>query len=434
MNTIDLAGLRLYSHAEVDQLMAESFRRRAQIEREDGEELECAHASLRTTPHRKDEVRYGEGATRVALATNLEATRPRTPAAMVPKARMLEHETFASGESSIDSPSGNVSDESTGDAELDSLLAALVASPDVREPSAAMVPIACVAPPDATEFDDVSVGEAPPLAGVAATLLVGPEALDRFPVASICEVPEFDDPVLALTGLCRDLQKHKSYRAVRARYCQISLRMNMEGKYAPAFRPRPRGEAPKGDPVHMLVFRDQLVIDYHWCHATRMFMSPSDVGHAHVLDLQADFDLIAAWLLTGANQTPKFRATEAMCLTRMQQCQTMRLHGPELEARLVAISGEYRRSGGKSRSELAKAKTAIGEWIERDPRMRKHQTSYERLWLARELLGPGASPSLIANLHALMEGEQPLDRKTMAGKLNRLYRNVDAFLKAPGTL
>lgn len=178
----------------------------------------------------------------------------------------------------------------------------------------------------------------------------------------------------------------------------------------------------------MLVHRDQLVIDYHWCYTTRMPLSPTDARHAHVLDLQADFDFAAAWSLTSERHTRKFRAAEAMCLTPFQQCQTMRLHGQELEARMVAISGTYRKSAGKSNSDWARAKTAIGQWIERDPRMRKHQVSYERLWLSRELLGPGAAMQLIAELHGLMGGERPLSRKTIADKLDRLSKNVDATM------
>lgn len=439
MDATDLAGLRLHSQAEVDQLMAESAKRQAQYEREDREKRESARAALRTTPHSKGEAPHGASAPYDALSLKWEALRQRTLAAIAPKARTVEHGPAVAGETSPDSPSGDPSGETTGDPELDRLLAVLEASPDARAPSAAMESIVCATSPDSIEADDIGAGagETPASAGDAVrrsgASRVGREALDPFPVTRSCEVPEFDDPVLALTVLCRELQAHKNYRAVRTRYCQISLRMNLEGRYAPAFRPRPRGEAPKDDPLHMLVYRDQLVIDYHWCHAMRMSLSPADVGHAHVLDLQADFDFAAAWLLTGAHQTPQFRATEAMCLTPLQQCQTMRLHGKDVQARLDALSGGYRRSGGKSRSELAKAKTAIAQWIERDPRMRKHQISYERLWLARELLGPGAPIQSIAVLHGFMGGEQPLARKTLADKISRLCKNVDATLKAAST-
>jgi hypothetical protein len=261
------------------------------------------------------------------------------------------------------------------------------------------------------------------------TTAAPPMGLDRFPVSNLHEVPAFDDPGRELAALCRALQVHRDYLAVRDLYCQLSIRMNLQGAIAPAFRPRPRVEAPKGADIHMRLHRDRLVIDYHWCHAKRIPLSPTDAGHAHLHDLETDFDFTSAWVLTGRNQTPKYRAAEALCLTPLQQCQTMKLHSQELCERLVRIYGVYRKSKGNTHSPLAKATTAIGKWAERDPRIEPYKVSYEKLWLAQEMLGADGIVQSIAELHALMLGAQPLARKTVADKLKRLTKNVGVALK-----
>lgn len=264
-------------------------------------------------------------------------------------------------------------------------------------------------------------------------LLTTSSTLDRFPVAALHDVPEFIDPGREVAALCREVRESNDYLAARDRYCVISIRMNLDGLFAPAFRHRPRVQAPNNDSIHMQMHRDRLVIDYHWCHATGMQLSPTDPDHAHLLDLEHDFDFAEAWSLAQRNQFGKYRAAEALCLTPLHQCQTMTLHGLELKARLEQIHKTYRNSKGAARGPFAKAITAIGQWAERNKRIEAERVSYEKLWLARAMLGEDGTDQAIAALHALMLGKSPLYRKTIAGKLATLKRNVDVALKPTTT-
>lgn len=270
-----------------------------------------------------------------------------------------------------------------------------------------------------------------------AVLAVAPPAasvgLDCFPVADMADVPECDDPASELAALFRELSAHKDYPAVRTRCCQLAIHMNVLGAVAPAFRDWPRGVAPWGSAINTLITRDQIVIDYHWCHAKQMPLSPTDDVHKHLLDLDSDFDFKMAWELSGKHRKAMYRATEALCLTPLQQCQTIQLRGRDLHERMEHMCGGYRKSKGKSHSSLAMATAAIGQWINGKPRFKSHRISYLSLWQARELLGPDASKQSIAELHALMLGAQPLDRKTIAGKLNTLSKVVDGVLKPAST-
>lgn len=258
-------------------------------------------------------------------------------------------------------------------------------------------------------------------------------ALDHFPVADLDGVPEFDDPDGELAALFRQLVHHKDYPAVRTRCCQISIRMNLRGAVAPAFRYWPRGVGGFHSKISTLIMRDQMVIDYHWCHARGMTLSPTDDFHKHLLDLETAFDFTMAWKLSGKLYKSAYRAGEALCLTSLQQCQTLQLRGHEVHERMERMYKGYFKSGAKSHSELAKVSAAIGVWIEKDPRIKQQRDSYLRLWEARELLGPGASIRSIRDLHALMLGVAPLDAKTIADKLNRLSKNVDFTLKPSAT-
>jgi hypothetical protein len=245
-----------------------------------------------------------------------------------------------------------------------------------------------------------------------------------FPVQDLSKLPEFDNPLGKLNVICRDLFTHKDYSSVRSSYCQASIHMNLLGLLAPAFRPKVKAHAPKNDPIHMLLHRDQLVIDYHWCYAQRMQLSPKDDAHAMLMNEDMDFDFAVALKLSAKKHKSIFRAAEALCLTPFQQCQTMKLHSLELDALLKSIGGGWRESGGKSSSKLALVKREIGRWVERNKRIAPERSSYECLWLARQTLGPDTPNQQIADLHALMVGFAPLDRTTIRDKLKLLDKHV----------
>jgi hypothetical protein len=252
-----------------------------------------------------------------------------------------------------------------------------------------------------------------------------PVDLSVFPIKSASEVLEFDEPMLEMEAISRELLTHKDYGQVRARYCLLSIRMNLEGRQAPRFRLKLISGAKRMDPIHMVMHRDRVVIDYHWCHSTKMVISANEAAHTALFDAQ-DFDFAAAWRLSAKKWTLAFRAAEALCLTRFQQSQTMTLHDHELVKLLKDFGSGWRASAGKSTSKLASVKRQINQWAERDQRIVDERHSYESLWIVREMLGPGASNSEIATLHALAVGGSVRDRASIRDRLKRLENNLRA--------
>jgi hypothetical protein len=228
----------------------------------------------------------------------------------------------------------------------------------------------------------------------------------------------------AMEALCRELLLDRDYARVRDQYCTLSIELNMAGKIAPAFRPIMKPGAEYGDGIYHQVNRDQLVIDLHWCHAKKMVLSPNDPMYQGLFSHPAEFPFDLAYSLACERHKPGYRATEALCLTTMQQCQMLKLRGPALLERQAALHKGWRATGGTSVSKIATAKRQLAQWVERDKRMAQYRKSYETLWLASELLDPGAKPAQIAALSALMMGEDVLDRRTIGDKLKTLKKNV----------
>lgn len=244
-----------------------------------------------------------------------------------------------------------------------------------------------------------------------------------FPERLVSRIAEHDDPVDVLEKLCGVIRKPSDYRLARAQYVEISIQVNLSGRLAPAFRRKPKVDAKFGDTVHMLMFRDALVIDYHWCCSTMSELSPRDDAHARLMDPGLEFSFEGAWLLACKKLKGQYRGDEAMGLTTLQQCQTRYLQGPELLMRVAGLSSTYRASGGKFSNRHTVAMRKIREWTERHPRMKTERLVYERLWEARELLGP-ENGRLIGRLLALMLGDDERDRKTIKSKLGTLDKHI----------
>lgn len=252
-----------------------------------------------------------------------------------------------------------------------------------------------------------------------------PEISDsRFPIDDDASIPACSDPLRDLTDLCQRILEHKQYDLVRKRYCELSIQLNIQGKLAPAFRPVLKAGVPHNDPVYQLIHRDQQVIDLHWCHATKMNVLPDEPEHAAVFADPERFNFAGAWALSGKKWKQGYRAEQAMCLTTLQQCQLLTIRSSEIRDRQKKLDDGWRESGGKAAGMKARVKRAIGEWCERDKRILPHRRSYECLWQARELLGHGATNDQIAKLHALMTGENELDRTTVRDKLKKLDRKI----------
>lgn len=258
----------------------------------------------------------------------------------------------------------------------------------------------------------------------AITLASGETDFLRFPVTDVLTVKEYADPLRAMTELCQQLLMHKDYARVRGAYCHNSIRLNLVGRLAPGWRPQLKSGEKWGAAIHKVIHRDQVVIDLHWCHATKMPMTPNEPDHLALLGEGVEFQFDLAWMLAGKVWKSEFRAAEALCLTTFQQCQLLKLRGPEVAAFLKGVGAGWYVSGGKSVSKIAAVKREIGQWAERNKRIQPQRDSYGKLWLAREVLGRDTPKQQIAELHALMMGGEVQDRASIRDKLKSLDKNV----------
>lgn len=315
-----------------------------------------------------------------------------------------------------DAPEGEI------DPELDALLKSL-SRPD--EPTASC---AITAPAFDREAPSVTASVTPAEVKFATPSGVNPDCatdFGAFPVRDLTTLRQYDNALDAMHELCRQLLKDKDYAKVRDDYCHLSIRLNLIGKLAPAFRPQLKPGATLNSPVYHQINRDQVVIDLHWCHATRMPLMPKDIGHAALLCEATDFSFDSSWTLASMKWKKTYRAAEAMCLTSFQQCQMLVLRGTELEARIKSLDSGWRASKGKSTSKIAMATKKIAEWADRDERILNRRDDYLKLWLARELLGRSSTPQQLAKLHALMTNSEVKDRKTIRERLQRLDKHVE---------
>lgn len=319
---------------------------------------------------------------------------------------------------------------------LDELLKEIAAMPDEMVPSVlGATPPELVAHPPAPSVGDKEICIGKSIAGEATIAASATEAI-RAPVKFSCPTDQFplsgladallphEDAFARLKSLSKQIQAGSDYSELRLDFCIQSIRMNLEGRIAPAYRPAAKRAGAFNDPIYHLIHRDQQVIDLHWCHATEMMLLPSESRYADILEDRGCFDFDAAWGVSGRKWKKDFRATEALCLTVFQQCQLVALRSDELTSRERELDEGRRGPGGAGRSKRAIAKRCIAEWVESDKRIASQRHDYEWLWLARELLTPRCSMKSIAELHALMCGRTPLEPKTVRDKLKKLDQRL----------
>ena len=249
-------------------------------------------------------------------------------------------------------------------------------------------------------------------------------SFDEFPTASDPETECSGDSVGEMTELCNQLRRHRDYARVRDDYCRLSIRLNAMGRLAPAYRPELNAGAPWGNDIYKVIHRDQIVIDLHWCHQTQMQLRPLEGAHRSLLVDTPIFQFDRAFELAIKKWRSGYRADEALCMTRFQQCQLLKLHGGEVTDILEGIRSGWRDSAGKKTSKAATVRCMVSAWAERDARIATQRDYYEKLWLARELLGHDESKQKLAELHALMMGAQVQNRTTIRDRLNRLDKHV----------
>jgi hypothetical protein len=248
--------------------------------------------------------------------------------------------------------------------------------------------------------------------------------IKQFPLSNVKTVTEFEDALKAMANLCKQLLTHKDYLRVRDDYCRHSITLNLIGELAPGWRSQLKAGAGWGNAIHEVIHRDQVVIDLHWCHATKMPLMPQDAGHVALFNDNENFPFDLAWELAGRKWKGTYRAAEVLCLTTLQQSQLLKLRGPELLACLDGIDSGWHKSEGKSASKMATVNRQVSQWAERDKRIQPRRDDYVKLWLARELLGRDTPCQQTAELHALMVGGEVRDRTTIRDMLKSLDKHV----------
>ncbi|MDP1534748.1 MAG: hypothetical protein Q8L92_14330, partial [Rubrivivax sp.] len=180
-----------------------------------------------------------------------------------------------------------------------------------------------------------------------------------------------------------------NYLAVRDRFCAISIALNEQGLWAPAFRPQPR-VPPKsaGKAANPALHLDHLVIDAHWLWARECASSFSGKYQQLLLPgVPFDFDMAGAY--AQENWTSDFRAEDVFSLPSAIQWQLCTVKCKSHAERRAALMDGRRNGTGDKRtpSLVAPIRKAIATWARRNHRVRGEEQAYANLWVAREMLG-----------------------------------------------
>lgn len=113
----------------------------------------------------------------------------------------------------------------------------------------------------------------------------------------------------------------KDYAAVRDRFCAVSIALNVEGLWAPQFRPQPRiSPVGRKSPSDLKLHKDHLVIDAHWLWLKKYVM-PFTSNYSGLFDSTRPFDFRLAAQYALEKWTSAYRAEEHFCFTSRVQWQ-----------------------------------------------------------------------------------------------------------------
>lgn len=221
-------------------------------------------------------------------------------------------------------------------------------------------------------------------------------------------------------------KKHNDYMLIRDEYCELAIALNYEGSLAPAFRPITKKPIIKGkqNPPDMLAHQDRLVIECHWLRCRHEYVLPRDIEFQELFDVDVPFSFSLAADFAAKGWRSKHRADEAFYLTNRQRCQLFSMRGDIILGRHNAAKDSSGRGDNRVPPKNVKLRKALREWCGDDKRIIPEQQAYENLWLARELLGNGASMREIAELGGFISGAIPLSERTVRDKLQRLDKRM----------
>lgn len=224
-------------------------------------------------------------------------------------------------------------------------------------------------------------------------------------------------------------RRDRDYSAIRAEFLHVSLGLNQFAMLAPVFRDQPQIPYKKTEWSKLTqLLNDQIVIDLHWLHCRGERLLPRWPELKSLLRCDAKFDSDAiAEQIAARNWTCDFRVNELITVCPRQQTQLVQLRSNEMKERFrVLLEGKSELEAGKrtkrTKAEVSAVRMAIASWVDVNHRVRGQEEMYESIWLAMRLLGLKAKPKEIADLAAVRCGVKPLDRKTMAGKVDTLRK------------
>ena len=245
-----------------------------------------------------------------------------------------------------------------------------------------------------------------------------------FPVCNLNELVTAIDLRDRLSSISDEFRAHGDYHRIRNDYCQISILLNLEGLWAPAFRSRLKPKAARGNSVYMEIHRDQVVIDCHWLHSMKERVKARDEEFRPLFDHNHEFPFTVAWDFSNKPWKREHRAGMALPLTARQQCQLETLREKFVRDRFESALGGGMKTRGRTPPKISALRQQLGAWGERNKNIIRHLDDYEHLWLARELLGTEGTVRQISELYALIAGIPQKDDKTVSGKLKTLLRHT----------
>lgn len=250
--------------------------------------------------------------------------------------------------------------------------------------------------------------------------------LAPFPVMTLNDLAETDDPRARMDELLDELAEHGIYTRVRKELCCLAIQLNLEGKLAPAFRTPIYTGREKGNPVFYAIHRDQIVIDCHWLHATgqSVRLSSKDRELKPLFNPKKPFDFQMAWNFAQERWTAQHRVVETMRLTIFQQCQLTALRSVDAAVCKDAIHKKKGKGREATASLIATFEQGLATWCERDRRIIKHRDSYRSVWMARQLLGEGVPVRQIGDLAALISGQDRRDDSTTRDREMKIKKNI----------
>lgn len=245
-----------------------------------------------------------------------------------------------------------------------------------------------------------------------------------------------DEALAVLEKVGIDYRAGVNYELIRDEFLDASFTANSFCLTAPVFRPQPKMSGKKSEWVNQKkLLADLIVIDCHWLYVRDESVEAKWPEIKRMFDLSKSFSIKEIEdRVARKNWSSGFKSGELLTLTHRQQYQLVQLRDEPIKQRMrMLIDGSSKSVGlgtdGKEKKVRVRApfleiKRKIREWADARTSVRSSIQMYESLWLARELLGPGAPLKQYAELAALRCGCKPLSTKTIDEKLKALDRRL----------